>query len=685
MFPLTRPRPDAARLLIPAAVAALALLAPGAASAATVDLSAMTIAQLQTAVKSGTVTCTQVVQDSIDRIATYDATTNAIITINPQALADAAALDARQAAHATLGPAHCVPVVLKDNILTDEVRTTFGSPLFASWTPDEDAPIVRRLRDRGAIVLAKGNLDDFAAAVYGVSEIAGTMHNPYDPTRTTGGSSGGPAASVASGYAPLGIGTDTGGSLRIPAAFNSVVTIRPTIGLVSRTGISPRALTQDTAGPLARTVADAATGLDLIAGTDPTDASTAGADGHIPAGGYAAAVAAPGAARPLAGMRIGVIPQGIPLWGDIQGNVASLEVAVQNRLSALGADVVVMPQSFVDSLDQGFCCTGLLDSGVIGQESRRDLTAFLAGLSPTPPVTSFDALYNGGANAGRYSVPAKEAFDREATVDLGDPQQQADYQTNLDRQDDLRAATQAEFAALDLDAVIYPSANWFPDPIGVEQSGVFTRWSEQTGYPAIGVPMGYGSPSGDAAPSTAKLPASIEFLGLPYTEAKLITIASAYEQAAKVRKAPALTPAPSTPTAGSGSGAGAGGGGTTPAAAAPTDAPSSDPGAATPTPPTPVPPVASAPAAAALGLKLHSASLAGRTLTVRLTLSRGATVTLSLQRGGTVRWTTTRRGVRDGTRTLTLRLARTPAHGRWTLRVRAVAGGKAVTATRAVR
>jgi Asp-tRNA(Asn)/Glu-tRNA(Gln) amidotransferase A subunit family amidase len=681
MTPPKRWRPDAARTLLAAIVAALALLAPSAASAADLDLSDTTIAQLETALRAGDVTCTDVVQTEIDRVKTYDATINAVITINPQALADAAALDAKKASGATLGPAHCLPVVLKDNIETDQVRTTFGSPLFANWTPDDDAPIVKRLRDRGAIVLAKGNLDDFAAAVYGMSEIAGYMHNPYDPTRTTGGSSGGPAASVAAGYVPLAVGTDTGGSLRIPAAFNSVVAIRPTIGLVSRTGISPRALTQDTAGPLGRTVADAATGLDLIAGTDPTDPSTANANSHLPAGGYAAAVSNPAATQPLNGMRIGWIPQGIPLWGGVQGGVAQLETDVVTTLSRLGATVVPLPQSFVDSLDDTnwACSTCLLDSGVIGQESRRDLTAFLSSLSPTPPVSSFDQLYNGGANAGRYSIHAKEAFDREATVDLSDPATQAAYQANLDRQDDLRAATQDEFADLNLDAVMYPSATWFPDPIGVEQSGVFTRWSEQTGYPAVGVPMGYGWPSGDATASTNKLPASMEFLGLAYTEPKLITIASAYEQSAKVRKAPKLTAAS---TAGGG-GTTTPGGDTTPPPTS--DAPSSDPTPPATTPPATTTPTPAPPAATALTLKVRSALLSGRTLKVKLTLSREAIVKLSLKRGAQVRWSTTKRDVPAGTRTLTIRFAHKPAKGRWTLSVRAVAGGKAVTASRTVR
>ncbi|MCW2993428.1 MAG: hypothetical protein JWQ18_923 [Conexibacter sp.] len=521
---------------------------PATAQADSLDLRDMTITQLEQALSSGRVSCTTVISGELARIAAYDHAgpgLNAIITTNPHALEDAAALDAKQASGAALGSAHCLPVVLKDNIETDEVRTTFGSSLFASWTPAHDAPAVAELRAKGAVVLAKGNLDDFAAAVYGQSEIAGTMHNPYDQSRTTGGSSGGPAVSVAAGYAPLALGTDTGGSLRIPAAFNSVVAIRPTTGLVSRTGMSPRALTQDTPGPLARTVADAARGLDLIAGSDPADAKTADADAHLPAAGYAAAATG----GRLDGVRIGVIREGIPLWGGIQPGLADLEERAITQLEALGATVVDLPQSFVDALDTGFGCNDcLLDSGVITDESRRDLTAFLASLDPAAPVSSFDQLYNGGANAGRYSVHAKEAFDREATVDLTDPSTASDYQTLLDRQSQLRQATLDELSNLDLDTVIYPSATWFPDPLQTEQSGVFTRWSEQTGFPAIGVPMGYGQPTDN--PSTVPLPASLEFLGDgPYTESTLIHIASAYEQAANVRVAPSSTPATSVPLA----------------------------------------------------------------------------------------------------------------------------------------
>jgi Asp-tRNA(Asn)/Glu-tRNA(Gln) amidotransferase A subunit family amidase len=637
-----RPRVARARTALAAAVLALSVsvVAVPAASAADLDLATTSIDELRTAVADGRVSCRVVVQGELDRIAAYDQqgpALNAVITTNAAALADADAIDAKRRLGLPLGDAGCVPVVLKDNIETGGLRTTFGSTLFANWVPDADAPIVADLRREGAIVLAKGNLDDWAAAVYGTSDIAGDMHNPYDPTRTTGGSSGGPAVSVAAGYAPLAIGTDTGGSLRIPAAFNSVVTIRPTMGLVSRTGISPRALTQDTAGPLARTVADAAEGLDLIAGPDPQDPLTSRGARHVPAAGYASYAKG----GRLDGVRIGVIREGIPLWGDIQPALSALEEQAIDDLEALGATVVDLPQSFVDRLDRGFACNDcLLDSGVIGQESRRDLTAFLQGLSPTPPASSFDELYNVGDYAGRYTIHAKESFDREATVDLQDPDDDPDaaatYQTNLDRQAQLREATLGMLSDQDLDAVIYPSATWFPDPIGTEQSGVFTRWSEQTGFPAIGVPMGYGRPTDN--PSTQDLPASLEFLGGPFDEPGLIRIAAAYQEASDRRRVPPTTPATTVPLADPPAAE-------TPATPSTPTTPSTPPAAPAPTPvPTPVT------AKRAKGLSAKTTPTRDRTwplrftTTGRLTLPAGVARARGCARGSTVTVRVTRAG-----------------------------------------
>lgn len=652
------PLPGRARLLLLLLAVAVLLLTPRPTRAADgLDLTTTTVAELQGALRDGKVSCRALVEGELARIDAYDhrgPSLNAVITVNPDALAAASALDAERASGAALRPAHCLPVLLKDNIQTGGLRTTYGSGLFADFVPAADAPLVARLKAAGAIVLAKSNLDEFAAAVYGVSHVAGAMRNPYGLGRTTGGSSGGPAAGVAAGYAPLAIGTDTGGSLRIPSAFNSVVTIRPSTGLVSRGGMSPRALTQDTPGPLARTVADAAAGLDLIAGSDPADPATAEADAARPADGYAAH-ATP---RRLDGVRLGIIRQGVPLWGDLTPELGALEEQAVADLEAAGATVVDVPQAFVDDLDTGFGCGDcLLDSGVIGDESRRDLDAYLGALQPRPPVTTLRALLASRA----LTMHSEESFAREVGVDLNDPATADGHAERLARQADLRAATVAQLESLDVDAFVYPSANQTPDPIGDEQDGVFTRWSEQTGFPAIGVPMGYGSVAG--------LPASIEFLGRRFGEARLIEIAAGYEAASRRRVAPASAPATFVPFA---------------------QAPPTEPAPGPPTPPADppaAPPGRSRPPASRtaprLRLDLRGATVSGRRARVRLTLTRRARVWVSLRSGRRTVATSPARTVASGRRSITVRLRRGVAPGAYTLTVSAAAGGR--TARDAVR
>jgi Asp-tRNA(Asn)/Glu-tRNA(Gln) amidotransferase A subunit family amidase len=432
-------------------------------------------------------------------------------------MSEAAKLGAEYRENRRLRPAQCVPVVLKDNIQTANLTTTNGSRAFANWIPAKDATVVQKLRDAGAIILAKSNLDDFAAAVYGVCSIAGPMHNPYALDRTVGGSSGGSAAAVSVGYAPLALGTDTGGSLRIPAAFNSVVTIRPTMGLVSRSGIFPRSLTQDTAGPIARTVADAAVGLDLMAGYDATDPMTARGVGMIPKGGYAAYARG----GKLNGVRIGVVRTGLALFGkDDPGVSALLDRAVAD-LRKQGATVVEVPAPARNILGA---------PSVITYESKRDVNAYLSAAGPNVPVTSFDQLYA----SGQFTPYAKQAFDREALIDPSTLGTNIDYQRALASRTALQDETYRLMAQYGVDTMMYASATKPPAAIGVEQGGVFTRWSENTGFPAISVPMGLtGSPA---------LPAGVEFLGRPFAEKQLLQVASSYEQATQRREAPPTTP-----------------------------------------------------------------------------------------------------------------------------------------------
>jgi Asp-tRNA(Asn)/Glu-tRNA(Gln) amidotransferase A subunit family amidase len=481
-----------------------------------------TLAGIRRDLRTHRTTCVAVVAQARDRIAALDRdgpALRAMISLSDDALARAADLDEEYARTGTLRPAHGVPIVVKDCIDTAAMPTTFGSPLFARHRPVRDATLVNRLTAAGAIIVGKANLDDFAASVFGVSSIAGPMPNPYDRTRTVGGSSGGSAVAVSAGYVPLAIGTDAGGSLRIPSAFTNVVTIRPSLGLVSRAGVLPRSPSQDTPGPIARTVADAAAGLDLLAGVDPADPLTARCANRLPAGGYARSARPP--RSDLAGVRLGLIRSGLALFGaDDQSVMALLEQACTD-LRALGATVVDVAGPDRDLLGAG---------SLITLESRAGVDAYLAAAGPSVPVRTFAELHESGA----YTDHAKVAFDRELRVDPATAADSADYRTAQGARAALRDWTLATLAERQLDAFCYASATRFPESLGIEQGGVFTRLSEHTGFPAIGIPMGFGGAGSDS------LPASLELLGRAFSEPRLIEIAAAYEAATRHRRPPAF-------------------------------------------------------------------------------------------------------------------------------------------------
>src|SRR6204780_4296196 len=244
-----------------------------------------TISEVHAAYKSGTLTSVKLVQAYLDRIRACDQAgpkLNVVIFLNPRALEEAAALDEHfRKTGKFVGPLHGIPVLLKDNVNTKDMPTTGGSLSLAGYTPATDAAITQKLRSAGAIILAKVNLHEFAIWGETVSSIRGQTLNPYDLTRTPGGSSGGTGAGLAANFAVVGIGTDTVNSIRSPASANNIVGIRPTLGLVSRAGVIPYSFTQDAAGPLARTVTDAAKMLNVLVGYDPNDPATAWSVGHV--------------------------------------------------------------------------------------------------------------------------------------------------------------------------------------------------------------------------------------------------------------------------------------------------------------------------------------------------------------------------------------------------------------------
>src|SRR5437870_3800924 len=296
-----------------------------------------TISAAHAAFAAGKTTCVQLVRAYLNRIEAYDhrgAALNAIITINPKALETAAEMDRLAAADKLRSPLHCIPVILKDNYDTADMPTTGGSLTLAESVPTRDAFVVKKLREAGALILAKANLMELARGGTTVSSLGGQTRNPYDLSRTPGGSSGGTGAAIAASFAITGTGSDTGQSIRSPASAQSLVGLRPSRGLVSRSGIIPYSTTQDEGGPITRTVEDAARTLDAIAGYDPADPITAFGITRIPRT-YTASLDPEG----LKGARIGVLEDffGVaPIHQDVNTVV---ETAIK-RMTESGATMV---------------------------------------------------------------------------------------------------------------------------------------------------------------------------------------------------------------------------------------------------------------------------------------------------------------------------------------------------------
>jgi amidase len=266
------------RFLCALAIAALP------AHAAPVEVTEASIPQLQRWMTEGKTTSKALVQAYLARIKAYDARgprLNAILAVNPNAVKEAEALDRERATKGARGPLHGIPIVLKDNFDTADMWTTAGSIALVGFVPPRDAVQVRKLREAGAVILAKSNLHEFAMGWTTTSSLGGQTRNPYDPERTPGGSSGGSGAAVAASYGAAGMGTDTCGSIRLPASHNSLVGLRPTKGLSSNAGLVPFAGSWDTAGPLARSIGDLAIVLDATVGEDPDDPTTKVAAGQL--------------------------------------------------------------------------------------------------------------------------------------------------------------------------------------------------------------------------------------------------------------------------------------------------------------------------------------------------------------------------------------------------------------------
>ena len=487
-----------------------------------------TIAGIHAAFASGTLTCRQLVAAYLARIEAYDdggPRLNAIITVNTRALDIAAEMDAGRASDPTaVGPLHCVPVVLKDNYDTADLPTTGGSVTLAESVPLDDAFVVQRLREAGALVLAKANLTELARGGTTVSSLGGQTKNPYDLTRTPGGSSGGTGAAIAANFGALAPGSDTGQSIRSPASAGSLVGLRPTRGLVSRDGIIPLSTTQDAAGPLTRTVEDTAQMLDVIAGYDPNDPITAFSFGKIPKS-YTHSLNPEG----LAGARIGVLLDFFGANARHEDVNAVTEAAIR-QMAGLGATVVRMRIPDLDRLTRGLAVSSF--------EAKIALNAYLADLGSGAPVRTLEEFL--GRGTFHESIRRSLETDQRVMGGLTD----AEYWRRLRRHQQLRQAVMSAMAAHDLDAILYPHQRRLVAPIGepqLERNGVL---SNGTGFPAITLPGGFSTPS-QSAP--LGVPVGIELLGPEWSEPRLIELAFAFEQATQIRRPPVATPALESP------------------------------------------------------------------------------------------------------------------------------------------
>jgi amidase len=479
-----------------------------------------TISDVHAAYTSGALSSVRLVQAYLERIRACDQAgpkLNVVIFLNPRVLQEAAALDEQfRSTGKFVGPLHGIPVLLKDNVNTNDMPTTGGSLSLAGYTPVTDAAIAQKLRRAGAIILAKVNLHEFAIWGETVSSIQGQTRNPYDLSRTPGGSSGGTGAGVAANFAMAGIGTDTVNSIRSPASANSIVGIRPTLGLVSRAGIIPVSFTQDAPGPLARTVSDAARMLNVIVGFDPDDPATAWSVGNTEQD-YTKFLNAKG----VQGKRIGVLRS---FFGtaSIHEAVNRLANQVVEELKQSGATIVELD---TPDLDSGKITS---DISVHLYELKPAINAYLA--TGNPPVRSLQEIIS----SGKFHPNILDSINKAQGLEMDD-----NYRLRLQKRSELQQRVMKIMADQRLDAIMFPHQKRVVVPIGetqVERNGAL---GSVTGFPSIVVPGGFSSPTPTA---TLGVPVGIEFLGRPWSEKLLIEIGYGFEQATKHRRPPPTIP-----------------------------------------------------------------------------------------------------------------------------------------------
>jgi len=488
------------------------------------DVVEATIAQVQDSILAGRTTCRMVVQAYLDRIEAYDkATVNAITVVNPRALARADDIDAKVRAGEELGSLFCVPMLVKDNFDTHDMVTTGGSIALIHSVPPDDAFMVHRIREEGAVVLAKTNLAEWAfTARQTISSAYDTTRNAYALDRVPAGSSGGTASGVAASFGLIGLGSDTGNSIRGPSSHLALVGIRSTIGLTSRDGVIPLSFDRDIAGPMGRTVEDVARVFNVVAGYDPADPYTE--DGRDRKEDDYTAFLDP---HGLQGARLGVLTQLVEAE-DADPEIRALFDAAVADLERLGAEVVEVPLDVRKELERPnlFC-----------RRFRHDIWVY-TGTLQDPPFRDVATLLE----TGQIHEHAEQTLRSYARYPLdlhpSDWDEPCpDYTEHPGRQA-FRAAVEEAMDTHRVDALIHPT--WGNPPAHLDRANEEYRGDNSqlvappTGLPAITVPMGY---------SYGNLPAGLQILGRPYAEGLLFRLAYAYEQGTGHRRPPEGFPA----------------------------------------------------------------------------------------------------------------------------------------------
>jgi len=490
----------------------------------TFDVVEATIAQVHDAMRAKTLTCRELVAQYLKRIDAFDKNgpaINSIVVVNAEAIQQAEDLDRRFAQSGLTGPLHCVPVIVKDNFETAGLQSANGALAFAGYTAAQDAFQVQRMKQAGAIVLAKSNMAEWAFSPYETvnSILPGYTRNPYALDRVTAGSSGGTAAAVAASMGLVGLGSDTGNSIRGPSSHQALVGIRSTMGLTSRAGVFPLNLLADIAGPMTRTVEDAVRVFQVVAGEDPADPVTAAAREH-PAPNYAASLDRDG----LRGAVIGVLRQAYERPSTDPEIVRVFQAALEDMKRA-GATIV--DSATVEGLDGlrrggGGPCMGF----------KYDLNHFLAARGDRVPLKNLTEI----VKSGRFNPNNQRRLEQADTGPENGPDSAA-CQADANYRQGVRDAVTKTMDKLKLDAFVYPTWSNPPRLIGdlnTPHGDNSQFYSPTTGFPAINVPMGFTR--------GGTLPAGMTIYGRAWSEANLIKIAYAFEQATHHRRPPGSTP-----------------------------------------------------------------------------------------------------------------------------------------------